>query len=310
MEKKKKYRVHLLTLLAMLFWGVSFVWSKVVFKTYTPLTTIFFRLIISVAFLFLYLFVSHTMERINKRDVKFFLLSALFNPFLYFLGENFGLQQVSASLASVVIATIPVLTPFIVIFFYNEKITRINIIGLLVSFIGIIIIVLSDTNKLQGDFSGILILLLAVLSAIFYTIFVKKLSKTYNAVTIIAYQNLIGVLLFLPLVLLFDMDSILHTTPNTETITSLLMLGILASSAAFIFFTDAIKNLGIIKTNLYTNSIPVFTFLFAFIILGEEITLFKAVGLTAVIVGIILSERSKGKTVHLKEPSKYAKNQT
>lgn len=301
MEKKKKYRVHLLTILAMLFWGISFVWSKVVFKTYTPLTTIFFRLIISVVFLFLYLFVSHTLEKINKKDIKFFLLSALFNPFLYFLGENFGLQRVSASLASVIIATIPVLTPFIVIFFYNEKITRVNIIGLMVSFVGIIMIVFSDAGSLQGDFSGILILFLAVFSAIFYTIFVKRLSQTYNAVTIIAYQNFIGVLLFLPLVMLLDFDNMIHTIPNIETITSLLMLGILASSAAFVFFTNAIKNLGIIKTNLYTNSIPVFTFLFAFIILGEKITLFKTIGLIAVIIGIILSERNKGKKLPLKE---------
>ncbi len=285
----------------MLFWGISFVWSKVVFKTYTPLTTIFFRLIISVVFLFLYLFVSHTLEKINKKDIKFFLLSALFNPFLYFLGENFGLQRVSASLASVIIATIPVLTPFIVIFFYNEKITRVNIIGLMVSFVGIIMIVFSDAGSLQGDFSGILILFLAVFSAIFYTIFVKRLSQTYNAVTIIAYQNFIGVLLFLPLVMLLDFDNMIHTIPNIETITSLLMLGILASSAAFVFFTNAIKNLGIIKTNLYTNSIPVFTFLFAFIILGEKITLFKTIGLIAVIIGIILSERDKGKKLPLKE---------
>ncbi len=293
MEKKKKLRVHLLTLLAMLFWGISFVWSKVVFKTYTPVTTIFFRLTISVIFLFLFMLVTKSMEKIKKKDYKYFLFSAIFNPFLYFLGENFGLQQVSASLASVIIATIPVLTPFIVLFFYNEKITRINIAGLVISFIGIMLIVLSDTNQLQGNFKGILILFLAVFSAIFYTIFVKKLSRTYQAVTIIAYQNLLGVVMFLPFVLLFDLNSIVHKRPDFETISSLLMLGIFASSAAFIFFAGAIKNLGIIKTNLYTNSIPVFTFLFAFIILGEDITILKTTGLLMVIFGIILSEKDK-----------------
>ncbi len=300
MEKIKKYRVHLLTLLAMLFWGVSFVWSKVVFLTYSPITTIFFRLTISVVFLFLYMMVTRQFEKIKSKDLKYLLLSALFNPFLYFLGENFGLQQVSASLASVIIATIPVITPFIVIFFYDEKITRINVLGLMVSFMGVLIIVFSNTQQLQGNFSGILVLFIAVFSAIFYTIFVKKLSQSYRAVTIIAYQNLIGSLMFLPLVLLLDINNIIHTTPDTETLTSLLMLGIFASSAAFIFFTGAIKNLGIIKTNLYTNLIPVFTFLFAFIILGEEITLFKSIGLITVIVGIVMSESEKGKKVPLK----------
>ena len=285
----------------MLFWGISFVWSKVVFETYSPITTIFLRLTISVIFLFLYMLITRQFEKIKQKDLKFLLLSALFNPFLYFLGENFGLQRVSASLASIIIATIPVITPFIVIFFYYERITRINMLGLLVSFVGVLIIVFSDTQQLQGDFSGILILFIAVFSAIFYTIFVKKLSHSYRAITIIAYQNLIGVLMFLPLVLLFDLDNLQHTTPDTETIVSLLMLGIFASSAAFIFFTGAIKNLGIIKTNLYTNLIPVFTFLFAFIILGEEMTLFKTIGLITVIIGIILSESDNGKKILDKE---------
>ena len=300
MDKIKKYRVHLLTLLAMLFWGISFVWSKVVFLTYSPITTIFFRLTISVIFLFLYMVLARQFEKIKSKDLKYLLLSALFNPFLYFLGENFGLQRVSASLTSVIIATIPVITPFIVIFFYNERITRINILGLIVSFVGVLIIVFSDTQQLQGNFLGILILFIAVFSAIFYTIFVKKLSHSYRAVTIIAYQNLIGALMFLPLVLLLDIDQIVNAKPNTDTIVSLLMLGIFASSAAFIFFTGAIKNLGIIKTNLYTNLIPVFTFLFAFIILGEEVTLFKTIGLITVIIGIILSESDKGKKVPIK----------
>lgn len=305
MKKLLKYRNHLLTLLAMLFWGISFVWSKMVFETYTPLTTIFFRLTISVIFLFLYIAIAHRFEKIKKKDIKYFLLSALFNPFLYFLGENYGLQQVSASLASIVIATIPVITPFIVILFYNEKLTRTNLLGLLISFVGVFIIVFSDSNLLHGNFKGIFILLLAVFSAIFYTIVVKKLSRSYQPVYIIAYQNLIGVIMFLPLVLVFDINNIIHTTPNIKTITAILLLGILASSAAFIFFTDAIKNLGIIKTNLYTNLIPVFTFLFALIILDEEITLFKTVGLITVITGIILSERDKGKQLPFKNLTNY-----
>ncbi len=297
MGKVKKYRVHLLALLAMLFWGISFVWSKVVFLTYSPITTIFFRLTISVIFLFLYMLLARQFEKIKAKDLKYILLSALFNPFLYFLGENFGLQRVSASLTSVIIATIPVITPFIVIFFYNERITRVNILGLILSFVGILIIVFSDMKQLQGDFSGIAILFVAVFSAIFYTIFVKKLSHSYSAVTIIAYQNLIGALMFLPLVLWLDLDQIMTAKPDTDTIFSLLMLGIFASSAAFIFFTEAIKNLGIIKTNLYTNLIPVFTFLFAFIILGEKVTLFKTIGLITVILGIILSESEKGEEI-------------
>jgi len=289
-----KYKVHILAILAMLFWGMSFIWSKIVFETYSPITTIFFRLIISVVTIFLIIFFFRLNEQIKKKDLKYFLLSAIFNPFLYFIGENFGLQQVSASLTSVIISTIPVLTPFIVFLFYKERITKLNVAGLILSFIGVLIIVLADNEQLIGNITGIAFLFLAVISAIFYTIFVKRLTRTYKPITIIAWQNLFGVFLFLPLFLIFDLKDVVHIIPNSNTIFSLLMLGLLASSIAFIFFTYAIKNLGIIKTNLYTNLVPVFAFLFAFIALGEDITWFKIVGLIIVLLGIILSESNKG----------------
>lgn len=289
-----KYKVHVIAVFAMLFWGMSFIWSKIVFETYSPITTIFFRLIISVVTIFLIIFIFRLNEQIKKKDLKHFLLSAIFNPFLYFIGENFGLQQVSASLTSIIISTIPVLTPFIVFLFYKERITKLNVAGLILSFIGVLIIVFADNEQLIGNLTGIAFLFLAVISAIFYTIFVKRLTRTYKPITIIAWQNLFGVFLFLPLFLIFDLKDVVHTSPNSNTIFSLFMLGLLASSIAFIFFTYAIKNLGIIKTNLYTNLVPVFAFLFAFIALGEDITWFKMMGLLIVLLGIILSESNKG----------------
>jgi drug/metabolite transporter (DMT)-like permease len=289
----KKYGVHIVAILAMLFWGMSFIWSKIVLETYSPVTTIFFRLIISVLAMFLFVFITKQTEVIKKKDLKILILSSIFNPFLYFIGENFGLQNVSVSLTSVIISTIPVITPFIVIFFYSEKITKLNILGLILSFIGVLIIIFSDSEKLEGNFVGIALLFMAVISAIFYTIFVKKLSNNYKAITIVAWQNLFGIILFLPLFLYFDFNEVIHITPDYKTLFSLAMLGILASSAAFIFYTYAIKLLGIIKTNLYTNLIPVFAFIFSFIILGETVTLLKLSGLIIVLLGVVLSESNR-----------------
>jgi drug/metabolite transporter (DMT)-like permease len=289
----KKYGVHIVAILAMLFWGMSFIWSKIVLETYSPVTTIFFRLIISVLAMFLFVFITKQTEVIKKKDLKILILSSIFNPFLYFIGENFGLQNVSVSLTSVIISTIPVITPFIVIIFYSEKITKLNILGLILSFIGVLIIIFSDSEKLEGNFVGIALLFMAVISAIFYTIFVKKLSNNYKAITIVAWQNLFGIILFLPLFLYFDFNEVIHITPDYKTLFSLAMLGILASSSAFIFYTYAIKLLGIIKTNLYTNLVPVFAFIFSFIILGETVTLLKLSGLIIVLLGVVLSESNR-----------------
>jgi drug/metabolite transporter (DMT)-like permease len=305
----KKGTAHIMAVVAMLFWGMSFIWTKIVFETYSPVTTIFIRLIISVVVLFLFVLITRRYQRIKKKDFRYFFLSSLFNPFLYFIGENYGLQHVSASLTAVIISTIPVITPFIVVFFYNEKLTRLNFGGLLLSFAGVLIIIFSDRVILEGNFLGLIFLLMAVVSSIFYTIFVKKLSVTYKPVNIIMWQNLIGVFLFFPLFLAFDIDETITVVPGQKTILSLVMLGIFASSAAFILYVYAIKHLGIIKTNLYTNLIPVFAFLFAFMFLGEKITLLRIVGLVIVLFGIILSEINRGKELQLKHGSENNENQ-
>ena len=246
----RKAAVHILVVLAMIFWGMSFIWTKIVFQTYDPVTTIFFRLIISVVVLFAFMMISGVEIKIDNKDIKYFILSSIFNPFLYFIGENYGLKEVSAFFTSVIISTIPVVTPFFVFFFYKEKITRINVIGLIISFVGVLVIIFSDgINTGNGNVFGFVMLGMAVISAIFYTIFVKRLSFKYNPVSIIAWQNLIGVFLFLPLFLAFGADEVLKIKPPVETVFSLFMLGIFASSAAFIFYTYGIQKIGIIKTN-------------------------------------------------------------
>ena len=83
-----KLTVHLTAITAMLFWGFSFILSKIVFRFYTQLTTIFFRLLISVFFLFVYLYVTQQFEKVKKKDLWLFFAGAFFNPFLYFIGEK------------------------------------------------------------------------------------------------------------------------------------------------------------------------------------------------------------------------------
>ncbi|MDZ7775239.1 MAG: DMT family transporter [Bacteroidales bacterium] len=102
---------YTLIFLAMLFWGLTFVWSSIVFEYYSPVTTLMMRLLISTSLMFLGLWIFGMFERIKKEDTALFFLSALFNPFLYFLGENYGIKYSSATISAVVIAAIPVFTP-------------------------------------------------------------------------------------------------------------------------------------------------------------------------------------------------------
>jgi drug/metabolite transporter (DMT)-like permease len=288
--------VYFYPLAAMLFWGMSFVWSSVLLKYYPPVTIIFVRLVISSFFLFGVSLVMKKWERVHRSDYLLFFLSAIFNPFLYFLCENYGLKYSSSTIASVIIAMIPVFSPMVAWTFYRERLTLLNISGLFVSFAGVVLMLITKDLSLDVDKKGIFFLAGAVLSALVYSVMVRKLTFRYKPLTIIKYQNLIGVILFLPVFLLYESRQAFSVQLNGEIISSFLFLSILASSLSYVFYTKSIQDLGISKANIFSNLIPVFTAVFSFFLLSEQFTIQKMAGILLVIGGVYVSEINGRKT--------------
>ena len=101
-------RIYTAMVAAMVFWGMSYIWSKVVFGQYHPLSTIFLRLLLASVVLLLWGGWSGRLQRPGSGDWRPIVLMSLFPPFLYFLGENMGLSLVSPTIAAVMVGTIPV----------------------------------------------------------------------------------------------------------------------------------------------------------------------------------------------------------
>lgn len=294
-----KATVHIAAFLSMFFWGISYVWSKVVFEFYTPITTIFFRLLISVVILFIFMKVTGRLQFIKRKDLGLLVVSAFFNPFLYFVGESFGLQLVSASVSAFIIATIPVFTPVFAFWLLKERLKPLPLAGLIVSFIGVLFIIFRVDLSLDASPWGIALLFLAVSSAIIYAIILKKLVARYNPVSLIAWQELIGVLYFLPLFLYFDVNTIWSIQPSTNAVLSLLALGIFASAIAYVLYTFVLKNMTLSKANIYINLIPVFTAIAAYFVLDDIFTPVKITGMILVILGVVLSQLKNGKAKYI-----------
>jgi drug/metabolite transporter (DMT)-like permease len=287
------FGIYPIIILSMIFWGMSFVWTSIVFKYYNPITTIFIRLVLSTVILSLFIYFTGQFESLKKEDRKLFLLSSLFNPFLYFLGENFGLQQTSPTISAVIIAMIPLFAPLAAFLLLKERISWLNISGIIISFFGIAIMLVNPDLSLNASPTGVLLLLCAVAAAVIYSVFLKKLTQKYSSLTIITYQNALGVMYFLPLFLFFDYDHFITVVPTRELISSLLQLSVFASSLAFIFFTMTVKELGVSRTNVFSNLIPVFTAIFSAIFINEIFTANKIAGMAIVILGVMISQIRK-----------------
>ena len=108
---------------AMIFWSFSFIWTRVAILSFPPVTLITLRLLIASFLLYSISKSAGKFQKLKKKDVKWFLLLAFFEPYMYYMGETFGLTMVEATLASVIIATIPLFAPILAYILIREKIT-------------------------------------------------------------------------------------------------------------------------------------------------------------------------------------------
>lgn len=295
--QKKGAVVYTAIILAMMFWAFSFVWIKVVYLAYGPLTTIFFRLIIASALMILITKFSGNLVKPRKKDIGKILLLAFFEPFLYFMGESYGLLYVSSTVGAVIIATIPLLSPVAASRFHGEKLSLRNLFGIIISLFGLTIVIFGTSFNLQASPIGIALEFIAVIAAIGYTVVLKGLTKSYNTTTIIAYQNIIGIFYFLPFWLCIEMNDFILIPFHREAFMAIIKLAIFASCFAFILFTYSVKNMGINKSSMFVNIIPVFTAIFAWFVIDEPLSTSKFIGIAVVIFGLFIAQANPVKFV-------------
>jgi drug/metabolite transporter (DMT)-like permease len=144
--------------------------------------------------------------------------------------------------------------------------------------------------SMNAEPKGVALLFLAVFSAVGYSFFIKKLANKYKAITILFWQNVIGAVYFFPLFMMFDFKDVLTIVPSLSAVMAIVQLALFASSLAFLLFIIVVAKLGMVRANIFTNLIPVFTAFFAYFIIGEIINLQKVIGIFLVITGIVISQ--------------------
>ena len=279
----------------MIFWAFSFIWFKIANKTFPPITIVFIRLLFSVIILTTYLIITRSFMKIRKGDLKLFVMLAMFEPFCYFLGESFGLTYVSATVCSVLISTIPVFATIGAWLIFKDKLRWINYAGIVLSFIGVLVFILNSEGNISFNFKGLVLLSVAVFSAVGYNLTLSRLVGNYSPVYIVNVQNLIGAVLFLPLFLIVDFSGFIKGSYTFNMFLPIIELATFASCGAFIFFAYSVKKIGVLKANVFTNCIPIFTALFSFILFAEKLTFQNIAGMAIVIAGLFMSQMNGNK---------------
>ena len=298
MKRSTGVYTPLLMSVAMVFWGLSFVAIKIALRSYTPISVVSIRLFFVVIILgSVYAASSHRGKLPALKDLPLFLFIGFLNPFLAFLLECTSMVHLSASLASVIMSTMPLFTPLAAFFILKERARPFTLIGLLVSFAGICLIILAGDVESDYTVTGLILIFSAVASGVLYTVFAKKLLNRYSSLAVVTFQQIFGCIFFIPVFLIREVPGVFsHDVFPTGSFLAILFLAVFPSSISYYLFNDGIRKIGPTKANAYTNLTPVVAAVASFFLLNEHLGLMKAAGIAIVITGLFLSQRYK-KTV-------------
>lgn len=276
---------------AMFIWASSFIALKAAMEDLGPFTVIFLRMLIA-SLCFLYFIKSFFKYDFSKKDIKFILLLALFEPCLYFIFESKALQFTSASQAGMITSLMPIITAMAAGYFLKEIITKQLIFGSLIAMSGAIFLsfqgvtTTSSPNPLLGNFLE----LLAMVCGAGYTITARYLSDKYSALFITAIQAFIGAIFFTPLFIYEYFTIPLNITMNS--FLWVLYLGVVVTLAGYGLYNYALTKIQASKAAVFVYLIPVFTLILAYFILNEKLSVLELIACLVILFGVFISEVS------------------
>ncbi|SFM42410.1 DMT family transporter [Thermodesulforhabdus norvegica] len=276
-------------LLAMILWGSSFVAMKIAVLAYPPFVVVFGRLLVASAFF--YLILSRIKpRRLPREHLKLMLLMSAFEPCLYFICESYALKYTSASLASLIVSTMPLMVGIAAAFFLGEHISLLTIAGFITAISGVVVLTLAGNPDLHSPnpILGNTLEFLAMIMGTGYTLIVRLLSRDYHPFFMAAVQSFAGSLFFLPLALWQAHTHELRWDPYATG--AVVFLGIMVSVIAYGCYNYGVAKTSAARAAAFINLIPVVSVVMGWALLGETLNSTQIFGALLVIAGIMMSQ--------------------
>ncbi len=283
---------HFAALVSIIMWGFSFVSTKVLLQNEMgPVEVFVYRF--TMAYLMI-LAIKHSRFRSHSwRDEMLFVVCGMLACSLYFIAENYALENTTATNVSLLTSISPLFTAMLTGFFYvNERPSRGMYVGSAIAFVGVCCVIFNSATGLEFHPLGDILSLVAALCWAVYSLVLRRLATNYDAWTITRKTFFYGVITAIPFLLASpELCNPMVLITNDEVIFNLLFLAVGASLIGFGLWSVATRELGAITANNYMYFQSVITMVGALFILSEPITIVGIVGCVLIIGGLYLGER-------------------
>ena len=278
-------------LLAMVFWGTSFIATKVALEELTPLMIIFFRLVFAISLLTIFALYTKRDFSIKLKSHLWIVLLALIASFHLWIQVT-GLQYTTAVNTGWIIGTAPVFIAILGSIFFKEKLTILKISGILIAFTGLLLLISKgDFSKLsfishKGDF----LILASAFTWSVYSMVNKKITINYSPVMTILFLFIMMAIIVGP----FTINSqyfaaIVHM--SFKVWGAVLFLGIFCSGISYVLWAKSLSEMEATKTGAFLYFEPFVTVISAWLFLDEKITVMIILSGLIIMFGVYLVNR-------------------
>ncbi len=282
---------HIAALFTVGLWGCTFLSTKVLLRSFTPLEILFIRFVLG--YLALWGLRPRLIRGLSWRQELYFAGAGLSGVMLHYLLENLALSYTSASNTGVLASVAPLFTAIFAFFFLkDEQLGPSFFVGFACAIAGIVMITLSGGGQMRLSLLGDLLALLSAAAWGIYAILTRRISQWgLDAILVTRHIFAYGLLLMLPCLPFggFSPEPAQLVVPLN--LFNLLYLGLGASAACFVTWGIAVSRLGAVKTSSYLYMAPVITVTASALLLQERPAPLALLGTLLTLLGLILSER-------------------
>lgn len=294
MGERSNLLYHIIAIIIVSIWGVTFISTKVLINSgLSPQDIFFLRFIIAYVGM---CFISH--KRLFAKSLKDELLlmaGGLTGGSIYFLTENSAIAHTLVTNVSFIVCTTPLITTLLFIVVDKDTHVKSNIItGSIISLLGMAAVVYNGSVILKISPLGDFLALCAAASWAIYSLIMKNMFHKYETNFITRKIFFYGLLTILPIFIIEPFDMKLSILLEPKVMGNLLFLGIIASLACYAIWNTVLKHIGTMKATNYIYLNPLSTLIGSFIFLDEPFTLMAMAGVILIISGMyIAAGRSK-----------------
>lgn len=281
---------HLAAFITILIWGTTFISTKVLLETFSPVEILFIRFVMG--YLALWLVCPRTLNLDSRRQEPLFMAAGLCGITMYHLLENIALTFTLASNVGVIISIAPFFTAILsCLFLGGTRPGRQFFIGFLLAMAGIFLLSFGSSSLSINPMGDILAVAAAIIWAVYSTLTKKISALGYGTIQTTRRTFFYGLIFMIPALALMDFNVSLSQVTSPLNLCNLLFLGLGASALCFVTWNLAVKILGSVRTSVYIYMVPVITTVSSALVLKEPVTMTAVCGIALTLAGLFLSER-------------------